>query len=112
MRNHKEKSARLKTTTRHLASHLRGGANLSSSWLLWGGVGREAGTSTVLEGWFKLRSSSPFSFRADTPFTEVETGGKRSAVALVQLSGVHILTATLSQLHRLTCACQTKKRVK
>lgn len=74
MRNHKEKSVRLKTTTRHLASHLRGGANLSSSWLLWGGVGREAGTSTVLEGWFKLRSSSPFSFRADTPFTEVETG--------------------------------------
>lgn len=85
MRNHEEESARLKTT---MASHLRGGAYLSSSWLLWGGVGREAGTSTVLEEWFKLRSSSPFSFRADTPFTEVETGGRD------QLSGVHILTAT------------------
>lgn len=30
--------------------------------MLWGGVGREAGTSTVLELWFKGTSSSPFFF--------------------------------------------------
>lgn len=37
-----------------------GGVYLSSSWLLWGGVGREAGTSTVLGVWFRARSPSPF----------------------------------------------------
>lgn len=30
--------------------------------MLWGGVGREAGTSTVLELWFTDTSSSPFFF--------------------------------------------------
>lgn len=39
-----------------------GEPHLSSSWVLWGGVGREAGTSTVLELWFRDTSSSPFFF--------------------------------------------------
>ena len=43
---------------------------LSSSWLLWGGVGKEAGTSTVLWVWFTTKSPPPFCFRSDELFTE------------------------------------------
>lgn len=50
---------------------LERGTYLISSWMLWGGVGREAGTSTVLGAWFKARSSS-FGFRPDVLFTKIE----------------------------------------
>lgn len=36
------------------------GFYLSSSWMLWGGVGKEAGTSTVLLVGFNGTSRSPF----------------------------------------------------
>jgi hypothetical protein len=45
--------------------------SLISSWLLWGGVGKEAGTSTVLEAWLRDRSSSPFCFKPATRFTAI-----------------------------------------
>lgn len=40
--------------------HTHTGVYLSSSWLLWGGVGKDAGTSTVLLVWFNGTRPSPF----------------------------------------------------
>lgn len=69
--------------------------HLSSSWLLWGGVGREAGTSTVLGPWDSARASSSSSALSCTCMAL----GSRPLLTVTGREGMHKWARCLGPHH-------------
>ncbi len=84
--------------------------DLSSSWLLWGGVGREAGTFTVLGPWARARASSSSSAlncsgRESSPLVTVETQQLLTLVSTVQYITFCDLNVVLSLFWAIAINC-------